>query len=166
MRRSERPAVGWECPGTTAVASQTHGTVADPSTLTGGFRSALIVSAGIAAAAIVTTMAALPRTARATTGGVAVAQRTSESQRVLPLRGEEPVDELRELAGILEEEAVRGSGKIRSRASGRWSARIWELIAGIIRSLSPLATSTGCRMAASRLSWAASGMRHSTMASY
>ena len=58
----------------TAVAtSQTHGTVADPSTLTGGFRSALIVSAGIAAAAIVTTMAALPRTARATTGGVAVA---------------------------------------------------------------------------------------------
>ena len=58
----------------TAVAtSQTHGTVADPSTLTSGFRSALIVSAGIAAAAIVTTMAALPRTARATTGGVAVA---------------------------------------------------------------------------------------------
>jgi EmrB/QacA subfamily drug resistance transporter len=58
----------------TAVAtSQTHGTVADPSSLTSGFRGALLVSAGIAAAAIITAIAALPRTARGTAGRVAVA---------------------------------------------------------------------------------------------
>ena len=58
----------------TAVAtSQTHGAVADPSSVTSGFRSALLVSAAIAAAAIVTSVVSLPGTARRTTGRVATA---------------------------------------------------------------------------------------------
>jgi sugar phosphate permease len=49
----------------TAVAtSRTHGI--DAISLTDGFRSALLVSAGIAAAAIVTTMVVLPRSPRRT----------------------------------------------------------------------------------------------------
>ena len=58
----------------TAVAtSQTHGTVTDPSNLTSGFRSALLVSAGLATAAIIASVAALPRTDRDAGGRVAVA---------------------------------------------------------------------------------------------
>ena len=53
----------------TAVAtSQTHGAVADPSSVTSGFRSALLVSAAIAASVV-----SLPGTARRTTGRVATA---------------------------------------------------------------------------------------------
>jgi MFS family permease len=54
---------------TAVITNQTHGTTG--STLTTGFRSALLVSAGIAAVAIITTVAALPRAARRPTGGVA-----------------------------------------------------------------------------------------------
>jgi hypothetical protein len=54
----------------TAVAtSQTHGTGAI--SMTNGFRSALLVSAGIAAAAIITTIMVLPRRARGTTSDLA-----------------------------------------------------------------------------------------------
>ena len=47
-----------------------------------------------------------------------------------------------------------------------WSASTWELIVGIMRSLSPFATSVGWVIPASRLSWLASGIPHSTIASY
>jgi hypothetical protein len=56
---------------------------------------------------------------------------------------EEAVDERGELDRVLEEEAVGLSGKIRSRAFGMWSARICELIVGIVRSLSLFVTSVG-----------------------
>jgi EmrB/QacA subfamily drug resistance transporter len=58
---------------TAVAASQTHGAAADPSSLTSGFRSALLVSAGIATAAVITTLAALPRDGRATTSRLAPA---------------------------------------------------------------------------------------------
>jgi MFS family permease len=58
----------------TAVAtSQTHGSVADPTSLTNGFRSALLVGAGIAAAAIITTIAVLPSDTRDATRRVVAA---------------------------------------------------------------------------------------------
>jgi MFS family permease len=56
----------------TAVAtSQAHGAIPDAATLTDGFRSALLVSAGIAAAAILATVALLPRAARTAVGATA-----------------------------------------------------------------------------------------------
>jgi EmrB/QacA subfamily drug resistance transporter len=56
----------------TAVAtSHIHTAAPDALTLTSGFRSALVVSAGIAAAAVLATVAVLPRAGRPTVGGPA-----------------------------------------------------------------------------------------------
>ena len=53
----------------TAVAtSNTHGAISDAVALTDGFRSALVVSAAIAAAAILATVAVLPRATRSAIG--------------------------------------------------------------------------------------------------
>jgi hypothetical protein len=56
---------------TAVMASQTRG--ADPVSLTNGFRSALVVSAGIALAAIVAAAVTLPRTWRSVRVGAAIA---------------------------------------------------------------------------------------------
>jgi MFS family permease len=61
----------------TAVATtHVHGTAVSASSLTSGFRSALLVSAGIAAAAIVAAVAALPRATRQPTNTVAAVPAT------------------------------------------------------------------------------------------
>jgi hypothetical protein len=61
----------------TAVAtSHVHGIAVSGSSLTSGFRSALLVSAGIAAAAIVAAVAALPRVTRQRTNTVAAVPAT------------------------------------------------------------------------------------------
>jgi EmrB/QacA subfamily drug resistance transporter len=58
---------------TAVMTSQTRAGATDPVSLTGGFRSALLVSAGIALAAIVATAATLPRARRAARVSAAVA---------------------------------------------------------------------------------------------
>jgi len=56
---------------TAVTTSHTHAAIPDPAALTNGFRSALLVSAAIAAAAILATVAGLPRTERPTVDATA-----------------------------------------------------------------------------------------------